>query len=369
MESTDLAGYSVVAEEQTACLERLVPWEGGEEWVVSPWYAPDQRWPAAQSPAHACPAAAEQSPLRSSDGVLSPGGDEMLVHAEDGDWYVSLDDGTATAVSGFSWGYVGATFPPAMWIGDRIAMLAGGPGMDWEIVGDSYLEIRDRQFLDAPPLVVDSPGTILDLAAGGQHLFVLSEPAERAFGDPAPAIEERVFWAVDLGAVTPSRVDLPLPSGALPTGIAATGGTLYVLDAEAGIRILDSAGNELRTVAVPADSLDGPHVAGPGGMLVRGSDGVPRWLPADGESLLGYVDGCAELVPVAADGNSFHLLGRFPDSSAFASRWDLVVATPVHQDGGFVLQVQASAPLGQVPTRVFPGAPTVIIDGGLLLLQ
>ncbi len=369
LESEDLAVYAVQQENEPPCLERLLPEEEGTVWVVSPWYAPDKRWPAAQSPVHACPAAAEQSPLRSVDGVLSPGGDEMLVHAEDGDWLVNLDDGATTAVSALHWGYCGESFPPAAWIGQRIATATGGPGGDWGIVGDSRIEIHDRQLLDAPPLVVDSPGTILDLAAGGQHLYVLSEPAERAFGDPAPAIEERVLWGVDLGAAMPSRSDLPLPGGAAPTGIAATGQTLYVLDAEAGIRVLDSAGNELRTVAVPDDSLDGPHVGGPGGLMVRGSDGVPRWLPPDGESLLDHVDGCAELVPVAATGGDFHLLGRSPYGPGFASRWDLLVATPIHQDGGFVLQVQASAPLGQIPKRVLPGSPTVIVHDGLILLQ
>ena len=293
----------------------------------------------------------------------------MLVHAEDGDWLVDLDDGATTAVSGLHWGYCGESFPPAVWIGQRIATATGGPGGDWGIVGDSRIEIHDRQFLDAPPLVVDSPGTILDLAAGGQYLFVLSEPAERAFGDPAPAVEERMLWSVDVGETLPSRTDLTLPGGAAPTGIAATGQTLYVLDAEAGIRVLDSAGNELRMIAVPADSLDGPHGAGPGGLLVRSSDGVPRWLPADGESLVDHVDGCAELVPVAADGNSFHLLARFPGSSDFASRWDLLVAAPVLESGGFVFEAKASAPLGQAPTRVLPGETTIIIDNGLVLLR
>ena len=369
LESDDLAVYTVEQETEPPCLERLLPEEGGTVWVVSPWYAPDLRWPVEESPVHACPAAAEQSPLRSVDGVLSPGGDEMLVHAEDDDWLVNLDDGVTTAVSGLHWGYCGESFPSAVWIGDRIAVLTGGPGGDWGIVGDSLIEIHDRAFLDVPPLMVDSPGTILDLAAGGQHLYVLSEPAERAFGDPAPTIEERVLWSVDLGAAMPSRSDLPLPGGALPTGFAATGETLYVLDAEAGIRVLDSAGNELRTVAAPADSTNGPHVAGPGGLLVRGSDGVPRWLPEDGESLLDHVDGCAELLPVAADANSFHLLGRFPGSSDYASRWDLLVATPVLESGGFVFEAKAGGPLGQAPTRVLPGETTVIIHDGLVLLQ
>ena len=369
LESDDLAIYTVDQVTENPCLERLLPEEGGTVWVVSPWYAPDLRWPVEEVPVHTCPAAAEQSPLRSVDGVLSPGGDEMLVHAEDGDWYVSLDDGTATAVSGFSWGYAGATFPPVVWVGDRIAMLAGGPGMDWEIVGDSYIEIHDRQLSWASPLVVDSPGTVLDLAVGGSHLYVLSEPAERAFGDPDPSLDERRLWSVDIGQAEPSHADLPLPADALPMGIAAVGETLYVLDEGAGIRVLDATGKKLCTVDAPQGTMDGPHVAGPGGLLVRGSDGVPRWLPPDGESLLDHVDGCAEFVPVAATGGNFYLLGRSPYGPGFAARWDLLVATPVHQDGGFVLQVQASAPLGQLPTRVFPGSPTVIVHDELILLQ
>jgi hypothetical protein len=369
LESEDLAVYTVEQVDAQPCLERLLSEEGGTEWVVSPQYSPDQRWPVEESPIHSCPAAAEQSPLRAFDGVLSPGGDEILVHADGGDWLVNLDDGTTTAVAGLSGGYSDKPFPSAVWVGDRIAMLTGGPGGDWGIIGNSLIEIHDRQLLDGPPISVDSPGTILDLAAGGQHLYVLSEPAERAFGDPAPTIAERVLWSVELGAAMPSRTDLPLPGGALPTGLAATGETLYVLDAEAGIRVLDSAGNELRTVAVPENSVNGPHVAGPGGLLVRGGDGVPRWLPAGGESLLVHVDGCAELVPVATDGGSFHFLGRFPGSPDFASRWDLIVATPVPKDDGFVFEVDGSAPLGQSPTRVLPGDPTVIIDNGLVLLQ
>lgn len=368
LESDNLAIYVVQQENEAPCLERLLPEEEGPEWVVSPWYVPDQRWPAAQSPVHPCPATAQHSPLRALDGLLSPGGNEMLVQAEEGDWLVNLDDGTATPVSGLSLAYTEADFPRAVWVGNRIAMLAGGPGTDWEIMGDSYIEIHDRQLLDAPPLVVDSPGTILDLAAGDRHLFVLSEPAERLFEDPAPPIEERLVWSVDLGEALPSRTDVSLAGGAAPVGIAATGETLYVLDADAGIRILDSGGKELRTVAVPADSLNGPHIAGPEGLLVRGTDGVPRWLPPDSESFLDHVSGCTELVPVAATDGTFYLLGRSPHGSGFAYRWDLLVATPVHQDDGFVLEVQATAPLGRIPTRVFPGSPAVIVDTGLLLL-
>ncbi len=369
LESEDLAAYAVEQEDERPCLERLLPEEGGAEWVVSPWYAPDQRWPVDESPVHPCPAAAKQSPQRSVDGVVSPEGDEILVHAEDGDWLVNLDDATTTAVSGLSWGYSGKPFPPAVWVGDRIAVLTGGPGWDWGIIGHSLIEIHDRQHPEKAPISMDSPGTILDLAAGGQYLFILSEPTERAFGDPAPTVEERVLWSVELGAAIPSRTDLPLPGGALPTGIAAAGETLYVLDAEAVILVLDFAGNQIRKVAVPNDSINGPHVAGPGGLLVRGSDGVPRWLPADGESLLDHVDGCAELVPVTADGNSFHLLSRIPGSPDFASRWDLLVATPVLESSGFVFEVKTGAPMGQAPTRVLPGEPTVIIHDGLVLLE
>jgi len=68
LESEDLAVYTVQQENEAPCLERLSPEEEGTEWVVSPWYAPDKRWPVAQSPVHACPAAAEPSPLRSVDG-------------------------------------------------------------------------------------------------------------------------------------------------------------------------------------------------------------------------------------------------------------------------------------------------------------
>ena len=375
LEGDDLGVYTVHPVEGSPCLQRMVPAAGGPEWLVSPHYVPDTRWSADAPPVHACPPAhpnpeAKASPIRFYDGIVSPDGAEVLAWSDVGVYLVSTTNGETTPVQNLPLVYYGpyGSLLPQAWVGDRIAFLVALQGKKTE-PGDSLVEVRLREALDAVEVVVDSPGPVLDAVLGGTMLYAISEPEERASGSEPPPPEELVLWAVDLAADDPARIDLSFPATTKPVGLAAWGDLVYVLEKELGVHVLDSAGTLLSTVAAGSDEIDGAYAAGPEGLLLRGEDGVLRWLPVDGEALLEDIAGCTEAAPIAALQEGFYLSARTPSGEVPESFWELRVATPSPAGDGFALEVTARAPFESEAYAVRPGMKTAVFGMNLVALQ
>lgn len=359
LESDGANLYELV--EARACGWVVAPVAGGPSLGLTPAGDPSARL-APDAVGDDC-TAATTFPDRVDIIAREPGGTRALVMGDSWRWLdLATFEGTPAT-------FAGPVRGTPYWVGDNLYMVQQ-TGSDWDMPMHSTIDVYDARDLGVAPRLVARDHTVWSIAAG-DRLWFLSDPGVSIYGRPGP-LDERQIWS--LGADGTTIVEHPELDDLQPVALAAAGETLWVLDARGFVRrarggVLDDSPRFSIGEMGEMEGMGGISEAG-GAVLAASALGL--FVADASPRLMWWVD--AELTPhrfstpadcltrglAAADDDYLYVLEQRLDDIGAPLESALVIGRPVAR--GEVFEMAPAAREPGAP-RVFPGTPTLLLDG------